>query len=125
MRYLIVGGLAVAIDAGVYFALTTGDAVSPVVAKRLSFAAGAAWGFFANKFFTFGQREFLFREPLVFALVYVGGWFLNSVTHDAVLATTGTKFVAFLVATGVSTCTNFAGQKWLVFRARQIPPPSE
>jgi hypothetical protein len=32
------------------------------------------------------------------------------------------KTLAFLTATGVSTCTNFAGQKWLVFRARPPAP---
>jgi len=87
----------------------------------VSFAAGAIWGFFANKFFTFGQRALSFQEPLWFVLVYVGGWLLNSIIHDAALRLTPSKTAAFLIATGVSTCTNFAGQKWLVFRQRTSP----
>jgi putative flippase GtrA len=116
LRYLVVGGLAVAIDAGVYVALTRAGMSSPAAAKRISFVAGSIWGFFANKFFTFDQRGFSFNEPVLFALVYMGGWVLNSVIHDAVLKLTDMKILAFLAATGVSTCTNFAGQKWIVFR---------
>ena len=117
LRYLMVGGLAVAIDAGVYFGLISWGLLEPTWAKRVSFSAGAIWGFFANKFFTFEQRAFTLHEPLLFILVYLVGWFLNSIIHDGVLYLLHAKWMAFLIATGVSTCTNFAGQKWLVFRA--------
>ena len=124
-RYLLVGGLAVAIDGGVYYLLTASGQLPAVVAKRVSFAAGAIWSFFANKYFTFGQRDLSLKEPVLFALVYAGGWFLNSGIHDITLKLTGMNSLAFLTATGVSTCTNFAGQKWLVFRARQQIPVKE
>jgi putative flippase GtrA len=107
----------VAIDAGVYFVLIS-SSLEPTWAKRLSFAAGALWGFFANKFFTFDKRSFALHEPVLFALVYTAGWFLNSLIHDGVMHVTGIKWLAFLGATGVSTCTNFAGQKWIVFRTK-------
>ena len=121
LRYAIVGGLAVAIDAGVYFGLISWGLAEPAWAKRISFVTGAAWGFFANKFFTFDQRLFSVREPVLFTFVYLLGWFLNSLIHDGVLRLAGLKWLAFLLATGVSTCTNFAGQKWIVFRARRPP----
>src|SRR5258708_20983795 len=121
LRYLAVGGLAVAIDAAVYFGLISSGLVDPTWAKRLSFTAGAIWGFFANKFFTFAQRTLSLNEPILFALVYLAGWFLNSVIHDGVLQVIGVKWLAFLAATGVSTCTNFAGQKWIVFRTKRPP----
>ncbi len=119
LRYLLVGGLAVVIDGAVYAALTSRGTVPPEAAKRVSFATGALWAFVANKYFTFGQRQFMLREPLLFALVYFTGWFLNAAVHDAVLRMTGTRTTAFLVATSISTCTNFIGQKWIVFRARR------
>lgn len=118
---MVVGGLAVALDAGVYFGLISWGLLEPAWAKRVSFAAGAIWGFFANKFFTFEQRTFSLHEPLLFTLVYLIGWFLNSVIHDGVLHLVNLKWLAFLVATGFSTCTNFVGQKWLVFRATHPP----
>jgi putative flippase GtrA len=118
VRYLLVGGVAVLIDAGAYYVLVALRWLEPAGAKRVSFAMGAVWGFFANKFFTFGQRTFALHEPVLFTFVYLAGWILNSLLHDAVLAFTGWRTLAFLVATGTSTCTNFAGQKWIVFRTR-------
>jgi putative flippase GtrA len=117
-RFLVVGGIAVLIDTGTYLALLKTTALSAPVAKRLSFAVGAVWGFFANKYFTFGQPGLSVREPMMFTVVYLVGWLANSAVHDLVLQLGGHRLVALLGATAVSTCTNFAGQKWLVFRSR-------
>lgn len=124
LRFLLVGGLAVAIDGSIYFALTQAVQADPVWAKRVSYVTGALWGFFANKYFTFRQSGFDIREPLLFVLVYVFGWFCNSLVHDVTLSGLHRPWLSFLAATGVSTCTNFVGQKWLVFRGRKQPAPS-
>jgi putative flippase GtrA len=121
LRYLVVGLLAVAIDAGAYYGLTAIGWLDAAWAKRVSFGLGALWGFFANKFFTFEHRTFTLHEPVLFTLVYIAGWFLNSLLHDIVLALTNWRALAFLVATSTSTCTNFIGQKWIVFRATHRP----
>jgi putative flippase GtrA len=118
IRYLFVGGVAVLIDAGIYYLLVEFALCEPRWSKRVSFAVGALWGFGANKVFTFGRREFAWDEPILFTGVYLAGWALNSLLHDIVLTITGWRAFAFLVATGTSTCTNFIGQKWLVFRVR-------
>ena len=119
LRFLVVGGIAVALDAASYWALMQFAGLNPVWAKRVSFAIGSVWAFFANKYFTFAVRELSASEPFLFAIVYVAGWFLNSVTHDLVLNWVGLKWFAFLAATGVSTCSNFIGQKFLVFRRKE------
>jgi putative flippase GtrA len=119
LRFLVVGGIAVALDAALYAAFVHWWEITSAWAKRLSFAVGSLWPFFANKYFTFGVRELRVSEPFLFALVYFVGWFLNSVTHDLVLRWTEHKTVAFLAATGVSTCSNFLGMKFIVFRRRE------
>ncbi len=119
LRFLVVGGIAVALDAASYWALIQFGQMNPVWAKRVSFGIGSVWAFFANKYFTFGVRELRVSEPFLFAIVYVAGWFLNSVTHDLTLGWFGLKWLAFLAATGVSTCSNFIGQKFLVFRRKK------
>ena len=118
LRFLVVGGIAVALDAASYWALMHFAGLNPVWAKRVSFGIGSVWAFFANKYFTFALRELRASEPFLFAIVYVAGWFLNSVTHDFVLRLAESKTLAFLAATGVSTCSNFIGQKFLVFRRK-------
>ena len=110
-----------AIDAAVYFFLVHAGWLDPAWSKRVSFAVGALWAFIANKLFTFQSAGFVVREPLLFSLVYLAGWFLNSVTHDFVFSVTPSTPLAFLVATGLSTITNFLGQKWIVFRAQPKP----
>ena len=118
LRFALVGGIAVVLDAASYWALMHFGQLSPVWAKRVSFGIGSVWAFFANKYFTFAVRELRASEPFLFAIVYLAGWFLNSVTHDLVLGWSGLKWFAFLAATGVSTCSNFIGQKFLVFRRK-------
>lgn len=118
LRFLLVGGIAVALDAALYTAFLHWGGVSPTWAKRMSFGIGSFWPFLANKYFTFGTRGLRLSEPVLFALVYFIGWALNSLTHDFMLRWLGYKSVAFLAATGVSTCSNFAGMKFLVFRRK-------
>lgn len=120
-RYLLVGGMAVAIDAGGYALFVHTGLLTPSWAKRVSFVMGSVWAFFMNKYYTFEQKELRLGEPFLFAAVYAAGWLFNSVSHDLVLAWTGIKTIAFLIATGISTCTNFIGQKWIVFRSRREP----
>lgn len=115
-RFLLVGGFSVLIDAAVYYALVHFKLTDAVMAKRISFAAGALWAFFANKFFTFNKVAFSKREPVFFIMVYLIGWLLNSLVHDFILHASNLRWLAFLAATGISTVTNFIGQKWLVFR---------
>ena len=116
LRFLVVGGVAVLIDGTTYYLFTTYGIFDPSWAKRVSFALGSIWAFVMDKYYTFEQKTFRKREPILFTVVYVAGWFFNSVTHDLVLQFVDIKKLAFLVATGVSTCTNFIGQKWIVFR---------
>jgi len=124
LRFLVVGGIAVALDGASYWALMRFAGLSPVWAKRISFGIGSVWAFFANKYFTFAMRDLRASEPFLFAVVYLAGWFLNSVTHDLVLGWFGLKWFAFLAATGVSTCSNFIGQKFLVFRRKSPNTPT-
>ena len=118
LRFLLIGGIAVSIDGLVYFALVQFEICDPSWAKRISFAAGAIWAFFMNKLYTFQQYHFVFREPLIFVVVYIVGGLCNSIAHDLVFKFSGIKFLSFLIATGISTCTNFIGQKWIVFTFR-------
>ena len=119
LRFLVVGGIAVALDAASYAFM---DKVLHMDikgwVKPISYGVGSIWAFFANKYFTFAIRELRASEPFLFAIVYLVGWALNAGIHYVVLQTIGVKALAFLAATGVSTCSNFIGQKFLVFRRK-------
>ena len=119
-RFLFVGVIAVALDMVSYFALQQLGGINPIWAKRASFGIGSIWAFFANKYFTFAAREIRVSDPVLFAVVYAAGWFLNSVTHELLLGWFGIKALAFLVATSVSTFSNFIGQKFIVYRRKTL-----
>ena len=119
LRFLFVGGMAVVIDATFYFLFAKFEILDPSWAKRVSFLIGSAWAFFMNKFFTFRQSHFRVSQPITFGIVYMAGFLLNSILHDVLLNMTSLATLSFLFATGVSTCTNFVGLKWIVFRSRR------
>jgi putative flippase GtrA len=119
MRFLLVGGLAVLIDGSVYFFLIDLEITDASWAKRLSFLIGSFWAFFMNKYFTFRQKGFSFAEPVLFGLVYLTGFILNSLIHDLVLVISKTELFAFTLATSVSTVSNFLGQKLVVFKSQK------
>lgn len=119
-RFIVVGGIAVGIDALVYVLLQRVFGFDPSLAKRVSFAIGAVWAFFANKYFTFGSANWLFVEPPMFVLVYAFGWLANTLMHDLIMGLTGFGWASFLAATGTSTLTNFVGLKFLVFRRTRL-----
>ncbi len=115
LRFILVSGIAFAIDAGVYLLLANHFEVDGSWAKRISFACVSIWGFFAHKLFTFRHRAFRASEPIRFSIVYLTGWILNSVVYDATIALDQTSKPAFLTATFAWACWNFIGQKWFVF----------
>ena len=123
-RFVVVGGVAVGIDALLYVTLHQVFGWQPSWAKRLSFAAGTVWAFFANKLFTFGTQSWTTTEPMLFVLVYAFGWLANSLTHDLILSATSMGWLSFLSATAVSTATNFIGSKWVVFRRPDVEETS-
>tara|TARA_B110000467_G_C18318460_1_gene483327 strand:+ start:1897 stop:2232 length:336 start_codon:yes stop_codon:yes gene_type:complete len=82
-RFLVVGGIAVLIDAVAYHLILEFGLLSPSPAKKASFIAGAIWAYFANKYITFSQRRFRIKEPFKYIFVYCIGFLLNSLVHDA------------------------------------------
>ncbi|EDY81314.1 hypothetical protein VDG1235_932 [Verrucomicrobiia bacterium DG1235] len=118
-RFLIVSGISLSIDYGVYALLSELTALDSSWAKRISFACIFFWGYFAHKYFTFKNRGFSATEPARFALLYLSGWAINSVVHDYASTHPGASTPAFLAATFVWACWNFIGQKFFVFRKRE------
>ncbi len=116
MRYLIVGGVSVAIDATVYAVLVSSNTFDPSWSKRISFVAGGVWAFFANKFFTFRRPKAKLSEPILFTAVYFCGFVFNSLIHDFVYELLGIKTIAYLISAIIVIIWNFIGQKFIVFK---------
>jgi polyisoprenyl-phosphate glycosyltransferase len=123
LRFLLVGGTTVLVDAVTYFLLNLAD-VPVDLAKAISFVVGAVFAYFANWRFTFGARRSRWSEVL-FVVVYLLALGLNVAANAAVRAWLGTSAldasIAFLVATGLSAAWNFVGMSLFVFRREESP----
>jgi putative flippase GtrA len=117
LRFLVVGSTSVLIDLVVYQALTAAG-WSPHGSKGISYVAGMAFGFVANKLWAFGSKRKSLAEPATYAALYATTLGVNVGLNAAVLALLGVRFTlpAFLVATGTTTVLNFAGLRWVTFR---------
>lgn len=120
-RFLLVGFTSVAIDFAVYRGLLAlAIAIHP--AKTAGFIAGAVFGYFANRSFTFRVgAQWRQRELVSFIAVYLIALAANVAVNSVVLAVLGrsetTLALAFVAATGVSAAMNFVGLKLFVFGA--------
>ena len=129
LRFLLVGGTTVLIDAVVYQLLLLGS-VPHGWAKMTSFIAGALFAYVANWRFTFQGRHHRW-SVLAFAVVYLCALGINVGVNAGVLAVLGsdsTLAVAtgFVLATGASAAWNFLGMARFVFRSpARDPEPAE
>lgn len=122
IRFALVGGLTVAIDAASYGILGA-VGVGLDLAKGLSFGIGAVFAYIANWRFTFGARRSHFAEAL-FVAVYLCALGINVGLNALVRAVLGPEMFslvsAFIIATGVSAIWNYLGMSRLVFRSNTL-----
>ncbi|ARU49515.1 GtrA family protein [Sulfurospirillum diekertiae] len=113
-RFLVAGLSAVGTDLVSYYLLLS--FLSHDVAKGISFLLGTVVAYIINKYWTFEKHEKSYKEVVKFSILYSVTFGANVMTNKMVLEMTTIVFLAFLVATGVSTILNFIGQKWWVFK---------
>jgi|TARA_B110000503_G_scaffold56406_1_gene90398 putative flippase GtrA len=113
-RFLLAGLSAVATDLATYYILL--NFIPHDIAKAISFLLGTILAFIINKYWTFEKYQKSYKEMMKFGILYSLTLGANVMTNNIVLEYTSLVFLAFLVATGVSTVLNFIGQKWWVFR---------
>ena len=113
-RFLVAGLSAVGTDLVMYYILL--NFMPHDISKAISFLLGTVVAFVINKYWTFEKHEKSYKEMLKFGILYSLTLGTNVMTNKMILEYTSLVFLAFLVATGVSTVLNFIGQKWWVFK---------
>ena len=115
-KFIIIGIIAVSIDAFVYYLLGNFEFFSYEISKRISFICGAAFAFFFNRSYVFQIKHKNIKQILGFSILYFISFFCNAFSHDFVLNKLDIPTVAFIFATTVSTIINYLGQKFIVFK---------
>ena len=115
-KFIIIGIIAVCIDALVYYLLGNFEFFSYPISKKISFICGAAFAFFFNRSYVFQIKSKNIKQILGFSILYFISFFCNAFSHDFVLHEIDIPAVSFIFATAVSTIINYLGQKFIIFR---------
>ena len=115
-KFIIIGIIAVSIDAFVYYLLGNFEFFSYEISKRISFICGAAFAFFFNRSYVFQIKHKNISQILGFSILYFTSFLCNAFSHDIVLNELDIPSVAFIFATAISTTINYLGQKFIIFK---------
>ncbi len=120
--FLIVGSLTVIFDFLIYRSLVWLGIFDVDFAKAVSFLAGTAFAYFANRAWTFGQTVkasgSAWRFIFLYSLTLAANVGVNTMALKMMTEVFMAMQWAFLLATGVSACLNFFGMKLFVFKAK-------
>ena len=136
-KFGLVGITAVIVDLFIYYLLS--QFIDVNLSKALSFASGTVVTYNLNKFWTWRQTDRNTTRLFLFLVLYAMSLLinvgvnslalqylpkseiiinLNSISNEVsqLFAMKTDKFVAFFIATAVSSVFNFLGQKYWVFK---------
>lgn len=120
ITFLFVGTLTVLTDFLTYRALTQFQIIEVNVAKAIGFSTGTLFAYFANRFWTFGNKSNMMDSVKRFLFLYgstLGANVLvNAFALRIITDLPAAVQLAFLLATIVSASLNFLGMKYFVFK---------
>ena len=119
IRFIIVGGASTVIDFILYMLLSGVIIVS--VSKAISMIIASVFSFFANKLFTFENKDKTDVKYLIkFYVVFVLNLATNVTSNTLMLHLTENKIISFVVATLCGMMVNYLGQSlWVFKKAKQ------
>jgi len=136
IKFTLIGITAVLVDLSCYYSFLNLLPEKPFgynnepIAKALSFLCGLTVTYFFNKRWTWKQSNHSKKRFLKFIFLYavslmvnvsMNSLFLYILTETPVLQPIPYKyFIAFVGATGISSLLNFMGQKFWVFKLKQV-----
>lgn len=133
IKFTIIGILAVLVDLTCYYILLnilpksfSATFSNEAIAKAMSFVCGMGVTYTFNKYWTWKQTDRSKKRVVKFGILYGCSLLINVSINSLVLyilmnyeffVNFPFKYlIAFVAATGVSTCVNFIGQKFWVFK---------
>ncbi|AQT61387.1 GtrA family protein [Cellvibrio sp. PSBB023] len=120
ITFLVVGVLTVLIDYISYMTLYHFNILNVGYAKAGGFICGTVFAYFANRMWTFGHRKSTRRSIPKFILLYTVTLGANvAINSSSLILMSGIEYsilIAFVIATTVSSCLNFIGMKFFVFK---------
>ncbi|MET9954569.1 GtrA family protein [Streptomyces sp. NPDC006339] len=122
LGFLAAGGVAYAVDLGVFLWLRGALGQDPITAKVCSFLAGCTVAYLGNALGTYRRRAVALREYVVFFAVNLAGAAVQllclAVSHHGLGLTSARADTVSGLGVGMflATCLRFWGTRTLVFR---------
>ena len=118
IRFAVVGLVSTAVNYGVFWLLKEFTGINPVICSGIGFMAGVAVGFSLNKSWTFKAKDTTIVDTIKYYGIYLVTLFVDMAAIYVMTTQLGwndnlSKFFAI----GITTVLNFAGTKFLVFKA--------
>ena len=115
VRFVLVGGCSTGIDFVIYMLLSMQMPIT--ISKGISMITASMFSYFANKRYTFANKEKTTLAYLIkFYLTFVANFMVNLGTNYFVYSKTGLKLLAFVMATICGMTVNYIGQRFFVFK---------
>ena len=116
-RFLVVGGCSTLIDFIVYMLLSIRLDIN--LAKGISMIVSSIFSYFANKNFTFSNKDKTTISYLLrFYLVFGANFCTNLSINYLIFSNTGYKLLAYVAATACGMTANYLGQRFIVFERK-------
>ena len=117
--FLVVGVATLLVDLISYLCLFGFGVMEIDIAKATGFLIGTLFAYFANRFWTFGQKKHFPGSEWRFMVLYASTLGINVLINSIMLVLLADEIAAipwaFFIATGASASLNFAGMKLFVF----------
>lgn len=117
LRFITTGVSCLFVNYGLFYVLLAFLKVNYLFSSALGFIAGVFWGYLINKSWTFNAANMSHTKVSVYFAVYLGSLVLSLAFLKVTVGIMGVRAeIANVIAIGITTCTNFIGVKYLVFR---------
>lgn len=117
--FIIIGLTTVLIDLFTYLVLIELDFLLISIAKAIGFLLGTIFSYFANRYWTFGNKKFISGNFWRFVFLYLTtlgtNVFFNKVSLILFIDVMYAIHISFIIATIISASLNFLGMKFFVF----------
>ena len=114
IRYVLVGVSANIIHFILYFILIDILSVTNSDSKKMSYIMVLFFSFFMHKSFTFQIKKTRLKTPILFIIIYVISFFINTSYHDF-LDKSYNMFIPFFGSLLVTVIFNYFSLKYIVF----------
>jgi len=116
-RYLVVGGLATSLNYVIFFVLYKYSGVNYLISSATGFVLSVLAGYVFNKKWTFGENNSSTKQVVKYFLVYLISLFLSVFLLNLTVEVAEMKpEYGNIISIAFTTCTNFIGLKYLVFK---------